>query len=165
MSSSAQLVRARTGSINSGMSSKGRTHASHMGSHMGETRQDLPPVEPETPPRYLEPCAATASMFLYAQGNSIVCCHHDTLTIERRFSSHADEVQVLAVDNLSDIGRGRLVVSYDASQTAIVWDLMTGEEVARFVSYEHLTCASWMRSGNVAFGQFVHNTTHTDSIC
>lgn len=36
--------------------------------------------------------------------------------------------------------------------TAIVWDLMTGDEVARFASYENLTCAAWMRNGNVAFG-------------
>ncbi|OTB03445.1 hypothetical protein M426DRAFT_60406 [Hypoxylon sp. CI-4A] len=41
---------------------------------------------------------------------------------------------------------------YDADMTAIVWDLMTGDEVARFASYETLTCAAWMRNGNVAFG-------------
>ncbi|KAL2195792.1 hypothetical protein P885DRAFT_39137 [Corynascus similis CBS 632.67] len=102
--------------------------------------------------RYFEPCAATASMFLYAQGTSVVCCHYDTLTIERRFARHSEEVQLLAVDNHSDIGAGRLVVSYDAGQTAIVWDLLTGDEVARFASYENLTCAAWMRNGNVAFG-------------
>lgn len=102
--------------------------------------------------RYFEPSAATASMFLYAQGTQVVCCHHDTLTIERRFASHSDEVQLLAVDNQSEAGGGRLVVSYDAGQTAIVWDLMTGDEVSRFASYEDLTVASWMRSGNVAFG-------------
>ncbi|KAK4154274.1 hypothetical protein C8A00DRAFT_14595 [Chaetomidium leptoderma] len=105
-----------------------------------------------TAARYFEPCAATASMFLYAQGNSVVCCHYDTLAIERRFARHSEEVQLLAVDNHSDIGSGRLVVSYDAGQTAIVWDLLTGDEVARFASYENLTCASWMRNGNVAFG-------------
>lgn len=105
------------------------------------------------PPRYFDPCAATAAMFLYAQGTSIVCCHHDTLTIERRFARHADEVQLLAVDNASEMGAGRLVVSYDSGQTAIVWDIMTGDEVARFASFESLTCASWMRNGNVAFGE------------
>lgn len=52
------------------------------------------------------------------------------------------------------MGTGRLVVSYDAGQTAIVWDLMTGDEVARFASYENLTCAAWMRNGNVAFGGY-----------
>lgn len=110
--------------------------------------------------RYFEPCAATASMFLYAQGSSIVCCHHDTLTIERRFSRHSDEVQLLAVDTQSEIGAGRLVVSYDAGQTAIVWDIMTGDEVARFASYEHLTTAAWMRNGNVAFGMFISEESH-----
>ena len=44
------------------------------------------------------------------------------------------------------------MVSYDLDMTAIVWDLMTGDEVARFASYENLTCAAWMKNGNVAFG-------------
>ncbi|KAH6604879.1 hypothetical protein Trco_006586 [Trichoderma cornu-damae] len=102
--------------------------------------------------RYFNPSAATASVFLYAQGPSIVCCHHDTLTIDRRFSRHVDDIHLLAVDNQSEMGAGRFVVSYDAGQTAIVWDLMTGDEISRFVSYETLTVASWMRNGNVAFG-------------
>ncbi|SPN98528.1 uncharacterized protein DNG_01574 [Cephalotrichum gorgonifer] len=109
-------------------------------------------MAPASLPKYFEPTAATASMFLYAQGPSVVCCHHDTLTIERRFARHSHEVQLLAVDNSSEIGAGRFVVSYDAGQNAIVWDLMTGDEIARFASYEHLTAAAWMRSGNVAFG-------------
>lgn len=104
-------------------------------------------------PRDFEPCDATASMFLYAQGTTVVCAHHDTLTIERRFSRHTEEVQLLAVDNISERGAGRLVISYDAGQTAIVWDLLTGDEVARFASYNNLTVAAWMRNGNVAFGQ------------
>ena len=110
----------------------------------------MPPVQDI---KLFDPSAATASMFLYAQGPSIICCHHDTLTIERRFSRHAKDVQLLAVDNQSEVGAGRLVVSYDAGQEAIVWDLMTGDEVARFASYEHLTVAAWMRNGNVAFGE------------
>jgi hypothetical protein len=102
--------------------------------------------------RYFEPTAATASMFLYGQANAVVVSHHDSLTIERRFSRHSAEVQLLAVDTQSEFGAGRLVVSYDVDMTAIVWDLMTGDEVARFASYENLTCAAWMRNGNVAFG-------------
>ncbi|KAK4063260.1 uncharacterized protein Triagg1_9645 [Trichoderma aggressivum f. europaeum] len=102
--------------------------------------------------RYFIPSAATAAIYLYAQGPSIVCCHHDTLTIDRRFTRHVDDVQLLAVDTQSEMGAGRFVVSYDAGQTAIVWDLMTGDEISRFVSYETLTVASWMRNGNVAFG-------------
>ncbi|KAG0651597.1 hypothetical protein D0Z07_1811 [Hyphodiscus hymeniophilus] len=66
---------------------------------------------------------------------------------------HTEEIQLLAVDTVSDRGAGRLVVSYDAGQTAIVWDCMTGDEVARFASYENLTVAAWMRNGNVAFGK------------
>jgi hypothetical protein len=102
--------------------------------------------------RGFEPCAATASMLLYAQGNQVVCAHHDTLKVERRFTRHTEEISILAVDTVSDKGAGRLVVSYDVGQTAIVWDCMTGDEVARFASYENLTVASWMRNGNVAFG-------------
>ncbi|KAK2032306.1 hypothetical protein LX32DRAFT_691009 [Colletotrichum zoysiae] len=138
----ATSARNRTATVSSGKSSK-RGRSNEM--------QDFTMSQPNIM-RYFEPCAATASMFLYAQGSSIVCCHHDTLTIERRFSRHSDEVQLLAVDTQSEIGAGRLVVSYDAGQTAIVWDIMTGDEVARFASYEHLTTASWMRNGNVAFG-------------
>ncbi|KAH7187854.1 hypothetical protein BKA60DRAFT_473176, partial [Fusarium oxysporum] len=105
-----------------------------------------------TDSKHFDPCAATASMFLYAQGSSVVCCHHDTLTIERRFSRHAAEVHLLAVDNHSEAGGGRLVVSYDIGQTAIVWDLMTGDEISRFACRNHLTVAAWMKNGNVAFG-------------
>ncbi|TAQ87948.1 hypothetical protein B7494_g3735 [Chlorociboria aeruginascens] len=109
-------------------------------------------MPPREVTRYFEPCAATASMFLYAQGNTVVCAHHDTLTIERRFSRHTEEVRLLAVDTVSERGAGRMVVSYDAGQTAIVWDCLTGDEIARFASYEDLTVAAWMRNGNVAFG-------------
>lgn len=107
--------------------------------------------------RYFIPSAATAAIYLYAQGPTIVCCHHDTLTIDRRFTRHVDDVQLLAVDTQSEMGAGRFVVSYDAGQTAIVWDLMTGDEISRFVSYETLTVASWMRNGNVAFGEKTHD--------
>jgi hypothetical protein len=99
-----------------------------------------------------EPCAATASHFLYAQRNAILCLHHDSLAIDRRFERHREDVVWISVDNVSERGAGRLVVSYDAGQTAIVWDLFTGEEVARFASYEEIKVAVWMRNGNVAFG-------------
>ena len=59
---------------------------------------------------------------------------------------------MISVDNLSERGSNRLVVSYDAGQSAIVWDILTGDEIARFVSYEHIRVAAWMRNGNVAFG-------------
>ncbi|KAI0393538.1 hypothetical protein F5Y17DRAFT_303672 [Xylariaceae sp. FL0594] len=134
---------------NGSLSSAGRS--SRKGMVASEPREFM---APNAPLRYFEPMAATASMLLYAQGNSIVVAHHDTLTIERRFSRHSAEVQLLAVDTQSDLGAGRFVVSYDVDMTTIVWDLMTGEEITRFVSYLHLTCAVWMRNGNVAFGMF-----------
>ncbi|KAG6064988.1 hypothetical protein E4U32_007864 [Claviceps aff. humidiphila group G2b] len=118
----------------------------------GERVQDVPTMPSVQDLQLLDPCAATASMFLYAQGPSIICCHHDTLAIEKRFTAHSHDIQLLAVDNQSETGGGRLVVSYDASQTAIVWDLMTGEEIARFTSFQELTVAAWMSNGNVAFG-------------
>lgn len=102
--------------------------------------------------RFFDPCAATASMFIYAQGSTIVCCHHDSLEIERRFTRHSSDIHLLAVDNLSQHGAGRLVVSCDATNLAIVWDLMTGEEVAKFAAFETLTAAAWMKNGNVALG-------------
>lgn len=133
--------------------SRGRAASNPSSSRTNGTGMDEFNMSSKSILRYFDPTAATASMFLYAQGNSVVCCHHDTLTIERRFTRHSDEIQILAVDNQSELGAGRLVVSYDASQTAIVWDIMSGEEVARFASYEHLTAAAWMRNGNVAFGE------------
>ncbi|KAL8947200.1 MAG: hypothetical protein Q9222_006493 [Ikaeria aurantiellina] len=117
-----------------------------------------PPIRATTPVTHyqadqdFEPCAATASIFLYAQGSTIICLHHDTLAIDRRFELHQERILFLSVDNVSERGAGRLVVSYDAGQTAIVWDLFTGDEIARFASYEPIRVAAWMKNGNVAFG-------------
>jgi hypothetical protein len=102
---------------------------------------------------YFAPCAATASLLLFSQGAVILCLHHDTLAVERRFTHHAEDVQFISVDNVSERGAGRLVVSYDVGQTAIVWDLFTGGEHARFAAFEPLQVAAWMRNGNVAFGK------------
>lgn len=100
-----------------------------------------------------EACAATASFFLYAQRSIILCLHHDTLAIERRFERHREDVLWISADIVSERGAGRLVVSYDVGQTTIVWDLMTGGEVARFASFEEIRVATWMRNGNIAFGK------------
>ena len=133
-------------------------HLARQRSSSSGTRQSTRSTTPVTRNRELdleyqfEPCAATASIFLYSQDSSIICLHHDTLAIERRFERHRDRVLHLAVDNVSAQGAGRLVVSYDASQIAIVWDLFTGDEVARFVSYEPIRVAVWMKDGNIAFG-------------
>ncbi|KAI4637011.1 hypothetical protein J4E93_010677 [Alternaria ventricosa] len=112
-------------------------------------------LKPPTPGQdefAFEPCAATGSFLLYAQRNVILVLHHDTLAIERRFDRHREDVSWISVDTTSERGAGRLVVSYDAGSTAIVWDLFTGDEVARFASYEQIRVATWMRNGNVAFG-------------
>ncbi|KAG6275260.1 hypothetical protein E4U47_000991 [Claviceps purpurea] len=134
-------------SINRTARSPGRSSTAR-----GERVQGVTIMPPVQDLKLMDPCAATASMFLYAQGPSIICCHHDTLAIERTFTMHSEDVQLLAVDNQSETGGGRLVVSYDASKTAIVWDLMTGDEIARFASFQMLTAATWMSNGNVAFG-------------
>lgn len=103
--------------------------------------------------KYFDPCGATASMFLYVQGTSIVCCHHDSLSIERRFTGHKHEVTLLAIDNHSQHGAGRMAVSYDVSKRVIIWDLMTGSIMYEFDSLAGtLTSLAWMRNGNVAFG-------------
>ncbi|KJK68680.1 hypothetical protein P875_00075777 [Aspergillus parasiticus SU-1] len=117
-------------------------------------KTSVPPITSEAPmpESAFVPCASTASLFLYAEGSAIVCLHHDTLAVERRFESHTDEIGFISVDNVSERGAGRLVVSYDVSQTAIVWDLFTGSVIARFASFEQLKVAAWMRNGNVAFG-------------
>ncbi|RYC56865.1 hypothetical protein CHU98_g9349, partial [Xylaria longipes] len=133
---------------NASLGSAGRSSRKGMGT--SEPREF---TSPSMPARYFEPTAATDRMLLYG-----LVAHHDSLTIERRFSRHSAEVQLLAVDTQSaTMGNGRFVVSYDVDMTAIVWDLMTGEEVARFASYENLTCAVWMRNGNVAFGNVQGN--------
>lgn len=121
-----------------------------------ETANLIPPpptLTPENPDRELEPCAATASYLLYAQRNLVLCLHHDTLAIERRFTRHREDVRWISADTVSERGAGRLAVSYDAGHTAIVWDIATGEEIARFAAYEEIRVATWMRNGNIAFGE------------
>lgn len=100
-----------------------------------------------------EPFACTATLLLFAQGPTVICLHHDSLALERRFQKHSKEVILISADNVSESGAGRLVVTYDVGQTAIVWDLFTGEQISRFVSYESLKVAHWMRNGNIAFGK------------
>ena len=117
----------------------------------------LPPVpqgrpSPEDVP--FEPCASTAALLIYAQGSTVICLHHDTIALERRFEKHSKDLQFISADNVSETGAGRLVVTYDVGKTAIVWDLDTGEQLSRFVSYEALTVAHWMRNGNIAFGEW-----------
>ncbi|KAH0349359.1 hypothetical protein KCU81_g2980, partial [Aureobasidium melanogenum] len=104
------------------------------------------------PDTEFQPCAATASFFLYAQRNIILCLHHDTLAIERRFDRHQEDILWICADTVSERGAGRLAVSYDTGHTAIVWDISTGDEIARFAAYEQIKVAAWMKNGNIAFG-------------
>lgn len=118
-------------------------------------RHHTPPpttLTPENLEAQFEPCAATASFLLYAQQKTILVLHHDTLAIERRFHGHAEAVSWISVDNASDRGSGRLAVSSDVGKTTVVWDILTGSEIARFSSYEHMLVANFMRNGNIAFG-------------
>ena len=59
---------------------------------------------------------------------------------------------LIAVDNVSETGAGRLVFSYDVGGTVFVWDVFTGLEVTKFYSYEPIGVAAWMKNGNVVFG-------------
>lgn len=143
--SSDQLSHART-------KSSSTKHATH------EPRHTPPPVTltPENTEQSFEPCAATGSFFLYAQRNVILVLHHDTLAIERRFELHREDVKWIAVDNVSERGAGRLAASYDSGHSAIVWDILTGREIARFAAYEEINTAQFMRNGNIAFGKRGH---------
>lgn len=107
-----------------------------------------------------EPCAATASHFLFAQGSNVIVLHHDTLALEKRFQSHTDKIEIISVDNVSERNSGRLVVTYDVGKTAIIWDLFSGQQVSRFASFEPLLVAAWMRNGNIAFGTIPNPGVH-----
>lgn len=122
--------------------------------HSYASRHTPPPnsLTPENVDPVLEPCAATGAYLLYAQRNTILVLHHDTLAIERRFEGHHEDVRWIVVDNASERGAGRLAVSYDAGNTCVTWDLLTGGEIARFAAYEPINVASFMRNGNIAFG-------------
>ncbi|QIW99112.1 hypothetical protein AMS68_004630 [Peltaster fructicola] len=119
-------------------------------------RDPIPPnttvLTPENAEQEFEPCAATGSFLLYAQRNTILVLHHDTLAIERRFELHREDVKWITVDTVSERGSGRLAVSYDTGNTAIVWDIFSGAEVARFSAYDTVNVACFMRNGNIAFG-------------
>ena len=134
--------------------------AGHVSRHRSTSSGSRPYIRPTTPLDTLDssasldflPSAATASTFLYAHGKNIVCLHHDSLAIDRKFERHKAPVTLLSVDNVSERGPGRLVASYDAEQVAIIWDLFTGNELTRFSSYQQIKVAAWMKNGNVAFG-------------
>ena len=110
-----------------------------------------------------QPCAATATTFLFTQGRRVICLRHGSLVVERRFEKHKAPVHLLSVDNVSERGAGRLAASCDSDQTAIVWDVISGDELSRFSYYQHIRVAAWMKNGNVAFGM-VSCSLNTHSI-
>ncbi|OQO00268.1 hypothetical protein B0A48_14055 [Cryoendolithus antarcticus] len=124
-------------------------------------RHTPPPnaLTPENHEQEFEPLAATGSYMLYAQRSTILVLHHDTLTIERRFELHKEEVKWIVVDNVSERGAGRLAVSYDTGNTCIVWDIFTGGEVARFTAFDEIVVATFMRNGNIALGNVAGSIT------
>lgn len=140
--SSDQLSHSRTKSSSTKHSAHARTHTPPPSS-----------LTPENTEQGFESCAATGSFFLYAQRNVILVLHHDTLAIERRFELHREDVKWITVDNVSERGAGRLAASYDAGHSTIVWDILTGREIARFAAYEEINTAQFMRNGNIAFGR------------
>lgn len=102
----------------------------------------------------LRPCAANATFVLFAQGTSILCLLYDSLALERRFEGHVEDVVLIVADNTSEDGVGR-IVSVDASKMAIVWDSHTGDEIAKYVAFEEIRAAAWMKNGNLAFGLLI----------
>ena len=143
--------------ISAGGHRRGRSKSSSRASRVVQIAPVPTMNKGKVPERHLSPCAATASFFLYSQGSTILCLHHDTLAVQRRFQLHNTDILFIAVDNVSESGSGRLVVSYDVKSEAIVWDLYNGAEIARFTSFESLSVASWMRNGNIAFGMLTCN--------
>lgn len=99
-----------------------------------------------------QPCSATAALFLFAYKNIVYCLHHDTLALERKLVKHKADISIVAADNVSERHAGRLAISYDVGTNAIIWDLFSGNELARFASYEFVRVASWLMDGRLAFG-------------
>lgn len=117
----------------------------------------IPPPAPGPTARFaayhFDLCAATAVYFIFAQHNILLSLRHDTLVVDRCFDKHAEQILLLEVDNVSEQGQGCWFVSYDSGQTAIVWDLSTGIEKARFAVYDPISRMTWMRDGRIAFGE------------
>lgn len=101
----------------------------------------------------LRPAAANTKYFLFAQGKSVLVLNYDSLSLERKFERHADQVINISADNVSEEGRGR-VVSVDASKDAVVWESDSGEEISRYTAYDDVRCSAWMRNGNLALGKY-----------
>lgn len=104
-------------------------------------------------PSNLQPCAATASFFAYAQGNSIICCRHDSLEIQKTLQGHSANICLLVADAHNQYFLGDIIFSYDESKVAIFWDLFTGNQLVRLVIFENLTAAAWSNQRQMLFGK------------
>jgi hypothetical protein len=98
------------------------------------------------------PCAATPALFLFARENLIYCIHHDTLSLVRKLKQHKTDIIILTANNAGGKGSGGTAISYDIEHNAIIWNLYTGEELARMASLEPVRAASWMRDDRVVLG-------------
>ncbi|CAG9989491.1 unnamed protein product [Clonostachys byssicola] len=97
------------------------------------------------------PCASSESMFFYTQGSAIIRVHHNTLAMDTQLQHHSNDIILIEVNNSSRRESGKYVFTYDTGGVAVVWNLATGKEVSRFVSPQ-LTCAAWMRNGDLVLG-------------
>jgi hypothetical protein len=145
------MLRQRSASRGSHGSTSHASQASERGIQIGLS---LTPAHD----RIFDSCAATAAFFLFAQRNTILCLHHDTLEVERKFEGHVEDVVWIETDNHSETGAGRLVASYDTKSMTIIWDLLTGRTIARLEPYGDIRVASWMRNGTIAFGKNFHSS-------
>ncbi|TKA76883.1 hypothetical protein B0A55_03201 [Friedmanniomyces simplex] len=108
------------------------------------------------------PCGAHADLVdrFLGHGHGMLAAEHKPPclppqnVVQPAFKTKVDfhDLEGLAALATCERGSGRLVVSYDTGNTAIVWDILTGEGVARFSSYEDMRVAAFLRNGNIAFG-------------
>ncbi|EPS35258.1 hypothetical protein H072_11571 [Dactylellina haptotyla CBS 200.50] len=133
------------------------------GTNVTVTEIEADKMEKEKPLMSLAPCASTASLFMFAQGSSIVCVKHDSLQLERRFEAHAADITVIAADTNTENGDGQ-VISLDASKEAVVWDSGSGEEISRFTAYEEIRVATFLRNGTIALGDNMGNIILFDPV-
>ncbi|KAG0635022.1 WD40-repeat-containing domain protein [Tuber brumale] len=147
------------------MNSRSRSHSTSPGKSlvMPSSPLSIRSVEGLKTGSGLQPCAATPTFVLFAQGTSILCLLYDSLALERRFEGHAEDITLIVADNTSEDGVGR-IVSVDASKQAIVWDSHTGDELARYNAFEEIKVAAWMKNGNLAFGDSMGNVILFDPL-
>jgi hypothetical protein len=123
-------------------------------SALNETHSPHTPGTPRTPSDFSQfiPCAATSALFLFARENVIYCIRHSTLTLARKLKKHEADVIFVTPNNISVTDSGGTAISYDREHNAIIWDLYSGEELARLASFASIRVASWMPDDRVLLG-------------